>query len=139
MKFWDSSAVLQLLVEQPGSAALRALLGVDPVVVAWWGTPVECVSAITRLEREGTMGAREVQAALARLDLLAEAWVQVEPGPSLQQVARRLLRTHPLRAADAFQLAAALTAADGEPRRLPFVSRDERLSVAADREGLPLA
>ncbi len=138
MKFWDSSAVVQLLVEQPGSAELRALLGVDPVVVAWWGTSVECVSTIARLEREGSMGARDVHAALARLDLLAEAWVQVEPGPALQQVARRLLRTHPLRAADAFQLAAALTAADGEPRRLPFVCRDERLSLAADREGLPL-
>ncbi len=84
------------------------------------------------------MGARDFDATLARLDLLAEAWVQVEPGPALQQVARRLLRTHPLRAADAFQLAAALTAADGEPRRLPFVCRDERLSLAADREGLPL-
>ena len=109
MKFWDSSAVVQRPVEQPGSAALRALLGVDPVVVAGWGAPVECVSAI------------------ARLDLLAEAWVQVEPGPALQQLARRLLRTHPLRAA-----------ADGEPRRLPFVCLDERLRVAADREGLPL-
>ncbi len=138
MKFWDSSAVVQLLVEQPGSPALRALLGVDPVVVAWWGTPVECVSAIARLEREGSMASTEVQAALARLDLLAEAWAQVEPGPDLQRLARRLLRTHPLRAADALQLAAALIAADGEPRRLPFVCRDERLRVAADREGLPL-
>jgi predicted nucleic acid-binding protein len=95
-------------------------------------------SAVARLEREGNMAAREVQAALARLDLLAEAWAQVEPGPDLQRLARRLLRTHPLRAADALQLAAALIAADGKPRRMPFVCRDERLRVAADREGLPL-
>ena len=139
MKFWDSSAVVQLLVEQPGSAALRALLRADPAVVAWWGTPVECVSAIVRLERERHLGAKEVQTALGRLDLLAETWAQVEPGPAMQQLARRLLRTHPLRAADALQLAAAVIAADGEPRRLPFVCRDERLRVAADREGLPLA
>ena len=57
-------------------------------------------SAIARLEREGNRAALAVQASLARLDLLAEAWAQVEPGPDLQRLARRLLRTHPQRAAE---------------------------------------
>ncbi len=47
----------------------------------------------------------------------------------------RLLRLHPLRAADALQLAAALTAAAEDPERLHLVSSDDRLSAAAQREG----
>ena len=136
MRFWDSSAVVLLLVEQDGSAALRETLRQDPSMVAWWATPVECVSALARLEREGALTGPQLTQALARLDRLSEAWQQVEAGPALQVLARRLLRTHPLRAADALQLAAALVAADGEPGRLPFVCLDERLRLAADKEGL---
>jgi len=47
----------------------------------------------------------------------------------------RLLRLHPLRAAAALQLAAALTAAAEDPERLDLVSSDDRLSAAAQREG----
>ena len=49
--------------------------------------------------------------------------------------ARRLVRVHDLRAADAFQLAAARVAADGQPGTLPLVTLDERLALAASREG----
>jgi len=49
----------------------------------------------------------------------------------------RLLRIHPLRAADALQLAAALTAAEN-PGALAFVSLDDRLSDAARREGFSI-
>jgi len=54
--------------------------------------------------------------------------------PQLQQ-AIRLLRLHPLRAADAQQLAAALVLSDFEPRTLPFVTLDGQLAAAARREG----
>jgi predicted nucleic acid-binding protein len=56
----------------------------------------------------------------------------------LRNDARRLVRVHDLRAADAFQLAAARIAADGEPAALPFVTLDERLTLAASREGFPV-
>jgi predicted nucleic acid-binding protein len=49
-----------------------------------------------------------------------------------------LLRVHPLRAADALQLAAAIIAADSEPRSLAFVTLDDRLARAAEREGFPV-
>lgn len=45
------------------------------------------------------------------------------------------MRLHPLRAADALQLAAALVLSDFEPRTLPFVTLDDRLASAARREG----
>jgi predicted nucleic acid-binding protein len=47
----------------------------------------------------------------------------------------RFLRVHPLRAADALQLAAAFTAAERRPSSLAFVCMDEKLLAAAKREG----
>jgi hypothetical protein len=49
--------------------------------------------------------------------------------------ARRLLAVHPLRAADALHLAAALIACDERSDVLPFVTLDDRLAEAARREG----
>lgn len=70
-----------------------------------------------------------------RLGLLAASWVEIEPVEQVRRRAIRLLRLHPLRAADALQLAAALTAADEDPQRLDVVSSDDHLSAAARREG----
>ncbi|HET6470416.1 MAG TPA: hypothetical protein VFG38_01165 [Pseudomonadales bacterium] len=53
-------------------------------------------------------------------------------------MAERIVRVHVLRAADAFQLAAALTAAVGDPSSVEFVSLDERLIEAAAREGFAI-
>lgn len=69
---------------------------------------------------------------------LAASWQEVEPSSRLRQIASRLVRTHPLRAADALQLAAAIMAADGDPQTLPIVTLDERLARAAEREGFPV-
>ena len=52
MKFWDSSGLIPILLDQPESAGVRALLEKDREMVVWWGTAVECVSAAARLPRE---------------------------------------------------------------------------------------
>jgi predicted nucleic acid-binding protein len=54
---------------------------------------------------------------------------------SERELANRLSRTHPLRAADAMQLAAALVAAEERPASLRLVTLDDRLADAARREG----
>jgi predicted nucleic acid-binding protein len=64
--------------------------------------------------------------------------VEIEPSTRLRRSARRLLRVHPLRPADALQLAAALTAAEAHAGSLPFVTLDRRLADAARREGFPV-
>jgi len=86
------------------------------------------------LEREGAESAR-VAEAFARLDALARAWTEVEPHDEVRQIARRLLRVHPLRAADALQLAAAYLVAERRPPTLEFVTFDERVRLAALKEG----
>ena len=71
-----------------------------------------------------------------RLDALGLTWAEVQPSDQVRALASRLLRVHALPAADAFQLGAALLAAEGHPGSLTLVSLDERLALAAEREGL---
>jgi hypothetical protein len=50
-------------------------------------------------------------------------------------LARRLLRVHALRAADALQLGAALAWAEGRPAGRVLHTLDAHLAIAAEREG----
>lgn len=135
MKYWDSSALMPLLVRESASERMIAVLNDDPAIVTWWGTRIECTSALARLERTGALEARDVTDALSRLRSAFETWTEVPALPSVREQATRMLRLHPLRAADAVQLAAAMVAADFEPGSLEFVTLDARQAQAAEREG----
>lgn len=135
MIFWDSSAILPLLVEESTTPSALDYYSDNPTIVAWWGTPVECASALARLERESKLTSSEVTQALDQLAALQAAWHEVQPLDGVRQIAQRLLRLHPLRAADALQLAAALLVCEHRPQGWQFVSLDARLSQAAEREG----
>jgi hypothetical protein len=135
VRFWDSSAIVPLLVAEPSSAAVMQVYELDPEVVAWWATEAECVSALARLEREDSLTSPSMTQGVRRLESLARAWREVQPLSAVRQTAIRLLRVHPLRTADALQLGAAIVAAEDHPATLPFVTLDERLAQAAEREG----
>lgn len=142
MKFWDTSAVAAVCVIEPGSPALRAILSEDPGVVVWWATHTECVSALVRRVRENDMTPAGERQAREVLRALAQAWIEVQPSEALRATAERLLAVHPLRAADAFQLAAALQWCQGQPPGHALVTLDGRLRDAGYREGfavLPIA
>lgn len=114
---------------------MRTIYRKDAGIFAWWGTLVECESALSRVERASLLRPRSATAARSRLDRLAVTWQEVQPSDPLRDAARRFLRVHDLRAADALQLAAAVAAAEGRPVTLEFVCLDERLAAAAEREG----
>ena len=61
-----------------------------------------------------------------------------EPTEMVRESAMRFLRVHPLPAADALQLAAAFIAAERRPASLQLVTLDERVAVAARKEGFAL-
>jgi hypothetical protein len=138
MKFWDSSAIVPLLAAEPGRDRVLALLEEDTDMVVWWATPVECASALARREREGRLSIPATTEALDRLRLLSAGWNEVVPTDAVRNTAFRLLRVHSLRAADSLQLAAAVLAAEHDPPSLGFVSLDDRLGEAAQREGFRL-
>ncbi len=134
MRFWDASAVVAMLAGEPPATSLLQLLESDADVVAWWGTPVECASAFSRLEREGAVDAATTNELVGDIGLLAASWIEVQPTNALRGIATRLLRVHNLRAADSLQLAA-ITVSAGDPGAIDVVSLDERLNEAARREG----
>lgn len=138
MRFWDTSALVPLLVDEPTSEGARAALVDDPNIVVWWSATVECVSAVGRRERVEPASGAQAARAYSTLQRLAGEWTEMPPTEQLRDDARRLVRVHDLRAADAFQLAAARIAADGDPDSLPFVTLDDRLALAASREGFPI-
>jgi len=139
VRFWDASGIVPLLVRQARTRDMEHLLAQDPAVVAWWGTPVECLSALVRLVREGRLTAADARDAERRLHELRNGWDEVLPGEACRRTAERMLRVHALRAADAMQLAAALIAADHDPSRLEVVCLDQRLIEAGSKEGFVLA
>jgi hypothetical protein len=138
MRFWDSSALVPLLVSQPSTGALYEIVTGDTAMSVWWGSEVECVAAVARLRRTGLLPELEQRAALARLRALSPVWREVQPSHTVRENACRLLIRHALTAADALQLAAALAAADGDPESLPLVCLDDRLRTAAASEGFHL-
>ena len=135
MKFWDASAIVPLLIAERSSPSLRAILAGDPPMLVWWATQFECASALARLEREGLLDTQSVRAAHKRLSQLVANWQELDPHDEVRETAARFLRVHPLRAGDALQLAAAFVAASGRPSTLEFVALDERLAMAAQKEG----
>ena len=138
VRFWDTSGLVPALIDEPTTSVVRSTLESDPRLITWWGTELECVSAIARAERERRMVGREVSTALTKLAALRASWVEIDPNAILRETALRLIRVHPLRAADALQLAAATVASEHRPPSLQFVTLDDRLAEAASREGFPV-
>jgi uncharacterized protein len=134
MKFWDASAIVPLLVAESMTRPVQALARGDPEMLVWWGSEVECGSALTRLEGGGALDGTGTTIAYNRLRQLSDGWHEIEPTEIVRKTALRFLRIHPLRAADALQLAAA----ERRPASLGVMTLDERLADAASEEGFVL-
>jgi len=133
--FWDASAIIPLCCRQPQSIAARQSARIYAKQIVWWGTGVETFSGIYRLTREGAFSVKDNQAAVKALEYLRQKWSEILPSDEVRHAAERLIRTHPLRAADALQLASALIWCGNYPAGRPFICGDGRLSEAAEKEG----
>lgn len=138
VKFWDTSAIVPLCVEESQSETVKSILAKNTALVVWWATRVECISALMRQAREGGLSVAGEKQAREVLETLAETWIEVQPSETLRTTAERLLAVHPVRAADSFQLAAALQWCQRQPKGMSLVSFDTRLRDAAYREGFAL-
>jgi uncharacterized protein len=138
VKFWDASAIVPLLVSETSSRRMQSLAAKESAMLVWWGSEIECVSALARRERDGALDGRTMTTALKRLQQLAHAWHEIDPSDAIRETAKRFLRVHPLRAADALQLAAAFAAAEQRPTSLEIVTLDDRLAEASRKEGFAI-
>jgi len=135
VNFWDTSALASLFVREVDTQLREAELMDGGPIVVWWGTRLELRSALERRRREGGLSAEAYAAAIARMEVLKKQWHVVRPSDFCMERAERLLALHPLRAADAFQLAAALLACGEHTKEADVHCSDRRLWEAAEREG----
>jgi predicted nucleic acid-binding protein len=132
--YWDASALVPLCIHESATTSSESLLRkFEPVT--WWGSPVEIRSAICRLHREKAITDGGKQGAILRLEVLQQGCKEILPGDELRDLALSLLDRYALRAADSFQLAAALIWCNEQPARRNFICADQRLIKAAASAG----
>jgi predicted nucleic acid-binding protein len=136
--FWDASVLVPLCVNQPPHTVSSEMVLKRYAVNVWWGTSVEIMSALTRLRRSGMTSELEFQAAKAQLSRMIDDWNLVAPSNDLKALAAQILENYALRAADAFQLAAALEWCESQSSGVVFLTADKRLAEAAGRSGFSL-
>ena len=135
MRFWDSSGLIPLIAAEKGSPQVQKFYKDDPEVLVWSLTDLEILSSLCQRLREGKLSARDFDRADSRLGELRDRWHEVKNLRTVRVRARRLLRSHPLRAGDALQLAAALVALREEADGFEFLTYDAQLRRAAHSEG----
>lgn len=138
MRFWDSSALAAYFIPEAATKEVQRWFHADPEVTVWVLTRVELMSAIARRGRERPESIAELQRIQSNVISASGRWFTLAKVDQVRLIAERLVMTHPLRAADALQLGAAIVAADGDPSSLEFVTLDRRLADAALREGFPI-
>lgn len=128
--------MLPLVFREAVSERIADLLARDDGDMAvWWGTWAECAVAVSRLKRGKGFDDETEENARARLDGLAVDWTEMDPEDDVRVLASLLSKDHPLKTADALQLAAALRWCEGDTVGACFVCLDNRLRRAALDEG----
>ena len=135
MTFWDSSALLSLVLGQGATEELEVLAASGRAMAFWWGMKVEARATLSRAQRRGEIDELTAARLWTQVEALTATAHEVEPSEEVRTTAYQVVRVHELRAADALQLAAALVWADQRPAGIGFVCLDGRLRGAAAREG----
>lgn len=132
--FWDASALVTLCVRQSITPQTVALYKTYDAVV-WWATPVEIASALARLLRMKQLDSRAWAKSHKLAKRLADSWSVIQPSDALRATSIQLVDRYDLRAADSFQLAAALEWCEYAPQDRVFLSADQKLRDAAVLSG----
>ena len=128
--FWDASALVPLCVRQSVTPLAISLYKTYDVVV-WWATPVQIASALARLLRMKQLDSRDWSKASHLAKKLSGLWSVIQPSDSLRATSMQLVDRYDLRAAESFQLAAALEWCEYAPQGRVFLTADQKLRDAA--------
>ena len=134
--YFDTSAVVPLLIAEPGSARATSLWdGADRVVSVRLLYP-ETRAALAQAERLGRLTAPQLRGAVTEFDSLFEAIDLVEVDHPLAVRASELAEARRLRGYDAIHLAAAERVRDPD---VVVIAGDGALLDAAAAEGMAVA
>jgi len=134
--YYDTSAVVPLLIAEPGSARAATLWDQADRVVSVRLLYPEARAALAYAERLGRLSHRQLRVAVAEFD---DRWSQLDLVEVDEQLAFRagaLAEAHGLRGYDAVHLAAADRIRDAD---LVVVAGDGALLNAASAEGITIA
>ena len=81
---------MPLLVDEDMSATMLGTHEADQDLVTWWGTGPECISALNRRRREGSLTHENVRHARELLDPLRESWSEMLPTDRTRDLAESL-------------------------------------------------
>ena len=137
MRFWDSSALVPLVLIEARSADVARLLLEDGDIVSADIAPIEVTSALWRRKHRNELTVAEIHDAERLFARISRSWRPIGQSNNVVDHSLFLLSRHHLRTLDAIQLATALVLV-GNDRSLPIVTLDQRLSAAARAEGFPV-
>ena len=130
LAFWDTSALVPLCVRQGSTPRAIALHKIHDAAV-WWAAPVEIASALARLVRMKQLDSSDWSKARKLAKRLADSWSVIQPSNVLRAKSIQLVERYDLRAADSFQLAAALEWCEDAPQGRVFLTTAQKLREAA--------
>jgi len=134
--YLDTSALVKLYVNEPGSEAVRGKLKAHSLVATSRVAYPEARAALARRHREGGLTSSELRRAVADLGRDMAAFVVVELPEHVAHRAGELAEHHALRGFDAVHLASALEFRLLVGSGVTFCSFDRLQNEAALQEGL---
>lgn len=134
--YFDTSALVPLLIDEPGTDAAGAAWDQAENVISVRLIYAEARAALAQAARAGRITSAHHVRAVQGLEELVEQMAFVEVDDALARVAGDLAQSHALRGYDAVHLASALRV--GSPDVL-LVAGDGALLAAAGAEGLATA
>jgi len=134
--YYDTSALIKLLIDEQGSELVRKLWGSAYTAVSSILVYPEGRAALATAHRSGRISRQGFRSSLRTFEALHESLVSVGVDKYVARDAGRLATDLDLRGYDAVHLATALDLAEEE---LVFVTWDDDLARAADASGLATA
>jgi uncharacterized protein len=135
ISYFDASALAKRYVQEEHSQAVSRFLQ-EGLFATSRITEAELASALSRRHREGCLNKEQRDRLIAAMQQDLASFNVIELTPEVSALACRLIRNHPLRAADALHLASALMLAAKAEMVIRFIAFDKGLNEAARLEGL---
>ncbi len=134
MTYFDTSALIKLYVEEPGSQQVSTLVSETGVVATAKVAFVEVHAGLARRRRAGDLSVAAYGRTCRQFEEQWRRYVRLDLRDDILVQARELVKRHPLRTLDAIHLASALALRAALGQEVPFVAADGRLVQAAASE-----